>query len=83
MRTAAENEAAGESFGYTSLGHFTIDTGCWDDFYGDVEQRLKDIEPVYGDDPDGRAIIDMTRREIRLYREYPGMYGYEMHVFKK
>lgn len=83
MRTAAGNEKAGLSFGYTSLGHFTIDTSCWDEFYDDVERRMDDIEPIHGDDPDARAIIDMTRKEIGLYRKYPGTYGYEMHVFRK
>ncbi len=83
MRTAEGNDKAGESFGYTALGHFTIDTSCWDEFYDDVEQRMEEIEPLYGEDPDGRAILDMTRKEIHLYREYPNMYGYEMHVFRK
>jgi len=83
MRTAEDNVQAGESFGYISLGHFSIDVSCWDDFYNDVERRINDIEPIYKDDPDGRAIIDITRKEIGLYRKYPGMYGYEMHVFRK
>lgn len=83
MRDAKGNIAAGEAAGYTSLGNFTIDVSCWDDFYADVERRLEEIEPIYGDDPDGRAIIDMTRKEIALYRKYPDAYGYEFHVFKK
>lgn len=83
MRTADANVKAAESFGYESLGHFTIDVECWDDFYNDVERRLADIEDIYGSDPDGRAIIDMTRTEIRLYREHPGMYGYEFHILQK
>lgn len=83
MRTAGENVAAGEQAGWTSLGSFTIDTSCWDDFYADVERRMDEIEPVYGPDPDGRVIIDMARTEIRQYRQYPGLYGYEFHVFRK
>ena len=83
MRLAEDNAAAGEFMGYTSLGHFTIDTACWDDFYADVERRMNEVEPVCGGDPDGRAIIDMTRKEIELYRTHPGMYGYEFHVFRK
>jgi len=83
MRTAKENIQAGESFGYTSLGNFTIDVECWDAFYDDVERRMNVIEDIYGTDPDGRAIIDTTRKEIHQYRTYPGMYGYEFHVFQK
>ncbi|MCJ2166184.1 MULTISPECIES: MerR family transcriptional regulator [unclassified Pseudodesulfovibrio] len=83
MRDAKGNIRAGEGAGYASLGNFTISTLCWDNFYNDVERRLADIEPVYGTDPDGRAIIDMTRKEISLYRNHPHTYGYEFHIFKK
>nr|WP_321513021.1 MerR family transcriptional regulator [uncultured Pseudodesulfovibrio sp.] len=83
MRTAEENNRAGEAAGYTPLGNFTIDTACWDAFYNDVERRLEKIEQTYGTEPNGRAIIDMTHKEISLYRNYPGTYGYEFHIFKK
>jgi DNA-binding transcriptional MerR regulator/ubiquinone/menaquinone biosynthesis C-methylase UbiE len=83
MRTAEANVRAGEAAGYASLGHFTIDAACWDAFYADVERRLCDVEETLGSDPDGRAIIDVTRREIALYRENPEAYGYEFHVFRK
>ena len=83
MRTAADNVAAAQGLGYASLDHFTIDTTCWDAFYGDVERRLAEVEDIFGHDPDGRAIIDATHEEIRLYRKYPGLYGYEMHVLQK
>ena len=36
------------------------------------KRGLSDIEPLYGEDPDGRAIIDMTRHEINLYRRHTG-----------
>jgi len=83
MRDAQGNIKAGEIAGYTSLGNFTIDTACWDDFYDDVERRMEEVEPLYGDDPDGRTIIDMTRREITLYRKHPNLFGYEFHIFRK
>lgn len=83
MRTAKGNIEAGQAAGYSALGNFTIDTVCWDAFYNDVERRMDEIEPVHGHDPEGRIIIDMARTEIRQYREYPGLYGYEFHVFKK
>ncbi|MBG0791876.1 MAG: class I SAM-dependent methyltransferase [Desulfovibrionaceae bacterium] len=83
MRTAGANNRAAEAAGYTVLGDFLMDQACWDDFYDDVEQRLADVEPVYGADPDGRAVIDMTRVEIGLYREYPESWGYSFHVLRK
>ncbi|BCS88612.1 MerR family transcriptional regulator [Pseudodesulfovibrio sediminis] len=83
MRTAEANIKAAEAQGYTSLGHFTIDSQCWVDFYDDVQRRLGEAEKLYGDDPDGRAIIDMSHVENRLYRNYPDMVGYEFHVLKK
>ncbi len=82
MRTARDNEEAAEKLGYVSLGHFIIDDACWKDFYDDGQQRRNNVESAYGDDPDGRAISDSTRLEIDLYRRYPGMFGYCMHVLK-
>lgn len=82
MRLADETVASAESRGYTLAGRFTIGTECWDAFYADVERRLEEIEPVYGSDPDGKAIIEATRVEIDLYRKHPGMYGYEFYVFR-
>jgi DNA-binding transcriptional MerR regulator/SAM-dependent methyltransferase len=83
MRTAEANNAAARAEGYEVLGHFSVDRACWDAFYDDVERRLNEIEPLYGGDPDGRAIIDMTRTEIDLYRRYPEAYGYAFHAFRK
>ena len=83
MRTAADNVAAAQAAGYVSLDHFTIDAACWDAFYNDVERRLAEVEETLGSDPDGRAIIEATREEIRQYRKWPGLYGYEMHVLRK
>ena len=82
MRTAEENVAAATNLGYRSLGHFTLDDECWQTYYNDLERRLDEVEPIYGDDPDGRAIIDESRTEIRLWRDHPDAYGYEMHVLK-
>ena len=83
MRTAEANNEAGVKAGWTPVGNFTIDAACWDAFYADAERHMDEIEPLYGSDPDGRVIIDMTRTEIRQYRQYPGLYGYEFHVFRK
>ncbi len=83
MRFAEGNIAAAEAVGYESLGHFTISDDCWAAFYDDVARRLDEVEGQYGSDPDGRIIIDLARREERLYRTYPGMYGNEFHVFRK
>lgn len=83
MRTVRETEASAVSAGYTSHGHFIIDTACWVDFYADVDKRLDAVEPLYGDDPDGRAIIDMSRKEKRLFDKYPDTYGYAFYVLKK
>ncbi|MEF2230852.1 MAG: class I SAM-dependent methyltransferase [Pseudodesulfovibrio sp.] len=83
MRTAEANAAAAEAAGYTPLGHFLIESACWEDFYDEVERRITDVEPEFGRDPDGRAILDATRREIDLYRRYPDRYGYSLHALRR
>jgi len=83
MRTAEANIQAAEAMGYKSLGNFTIDQSCWDAFYDDVQRRLVEVEELYGDDPDGRAIIDISHVENDLYKKYPDMVGYEFHILQK
>jgi SAM-dependent methyltransferase len=83
MRTSGDIVRAGLGLGYESLGRFTVDSACWEAFYADVARHLDKVEGIYGDDPDGRAIIDMNRREIELYWAHPGVYGYEFLCFRK
>lgn len=83
MRTAKANEEAARAAGYTVLGGFRIPDLCWEEYYADVEQRMNRVEPEYGTDPDGRAIIDATRVEIALYRKYPKTCGYQVHVLRR
>ncbi len=83
MRFPEDTVAAAEAAGYRVLDHFTLDTVSWDDFYRDLEHRLDDVEEALGDDPDARAIIDISRRENELYHAYPGTYGYEFYVLEK
>ncbi|ADU64091.1 MAG: class I SAM-dependent methyltransferase [Pseudodesulfovibrio sp.] len=83
MRTPADIVSAGQALGYESVGHFSVDRECWDAFYDDLERHLDKVETLYGDDPDGRAVIDGSRREISLYRAHPGVYGYEFLCFRR
>lgn len=81
MRRPEDIDRSARAMGYRPLGHFPLDAACWDDFYADIARRMDEAEAIWGHDPDGRAIIDATRREMEIYRAYPGAYGYEYHVF--
>lgn len=83
MRTPEDIVCAGQELGYEFVGHFSVESACWDAFYDDLERHLDTVEKRYGDDPDGRAVIDGSRREIGLYRAHPGVYGYEFFCFGK
>jgi hypothetical protein len=83
MGLPEENITDAEQAGYTAVGHFTIDTSCWDSFYLDLERRIAEVEPLLLENPGGNVIIAATQKEIELYRTNPGMYGYEFYVFRK
>ncbi|MGD8353158.1 MAG: class I SAM-dependent methyltransferase [Pseudomonadota bacterium] len=83
MRLPEENATIAERAGHSAVGHFTIDTSCWDLFYLDLEQRIADAGPLLLEDHGGNALIDAARKEIEIYRTYPGVYGYEFYVFRK
>jgi len=83
MRTVKETVHSAESLGYTHCGNFIIDTSCWVEFYDDVAKRLDEVEKLYGNDPDGRPIIDLARKEKQLFEAYPDTYGYAFYALKK
>ncbi|WP_272699152.1 SAM-dependent methyltransferase [Desulfovibrio sp. Fe33] len=83
MGTAESCNAAARAAGYEPVGNFTIDAGCWEAFYGDVERRLDEVELLYGNEPEGRTIIDLSRVEIDFYRRYPEAVGYEFLILAK
>ncbi len=70
--------------GYELIDRFNLpDSSWWDDYYGPLEAKLPDLEAAYAGDPEALEVVDGTRREIKMRREYPEVYGYAFFVARK
>lgn len=83
VRTVEENLTGIKKLGYEVLGHFPLPEQCWHFFYDDLEKHMEGMEERYQNDPKGQAVLEENRKEIALYRRFPGYYGYEFFVLRK
>jgi len=69
------------SSGYETVAHFTLpDTAWWENYYTPLEARLALLEHRYAGDSIALEIIETTKTEIRLRRQYSEVYGYEFFI---
>jgi len=63
--------------GYRLLGDFVLpEAAWWDDYYGPMQARLKDLAPKYAGDAVGQEVIDLCVEEVEVYRDFSDYYGY-------
>jgi SAM-dependent methyltransferase len=70
--------------GYDLLGHFTLpDDAWWHEYYGPLEERIKNLRKKYVDDPKAMAQLEEEQKEIEMYRKYNKWYGSVFFVMQK
>ena len=83
MRDTAANLQAIQDAGYRLLGNFRLpEAAWWDEYYRPLEHRIAALESRLPGDQAARAVAEMERREIALYRKYADYYGYEFYVMR-
>ena len=83
MRDSKENIKAIKKAGYKILDNFIIPQCDWDIFYDSLETHINNLETKYTKGTDGHMIIELTRKEIELYRKHKGYYGYEFYIMQQ
>jgi SAM-dependent methyltransferase len=84
MTTGPECERIIRETGYRIIGSFRLpDEAWWKEYYDPLEQKLSGMAEQAAGNPDAMAILDMTRKEIALFRQYPGEYGYQAFLIRK
>ena len=83
ISTVGEKIAVIDSCGYKLVGHFTLPESAWWDYYHPIERRCELFHQKYAANPDALKILEMTRREIDMYRKYSAWYSYEFFVMRK
>lgn len=82
MGSIADNVARAEAAGFEALDLLTLPPAAWwDEYYTPLEQRCAALRST--PDPDLRAVIEETGREIELYRRHGHAYGYVFYLLRK
>ncbi|SFX48628.1 class I SAM-dependent methyltransferase [Marinospirillum alkaliphilum] len=69
-----------QALGYQVLEHFILPQQDWLDFYGDMEQQIKRLEPVVGKD---HPVLISLKQEIDIYRRFGHQFGYACLLMQK
>jgi len=84
IKTVEENMELILKCGYTLIGQFTLpEDAWWIEYYGPLEERIKDLRGKYIDNLEALAILDNEQREIEMYKKYYQWYGSVFFVMKK
>ena len=75
VRTRLEQMTAA---GYRVLEHFTLSRDAWDAYREPLQRRVDELSAEL---PDSLALEDI-RRELRLYRDHLGEFGYQMFILQ-
>lgn len=70
--------------GYHLAGSFRLpDETWWQEYYDPVVQKMSGMNDQVAGDPDAMAILDSMKKEIALFRQYSGEYGYQAFLVRK
>jgi SAM-dependent methyltransferase len=84
IKTVAENVDLIPDCGYDLIGHFTLpEDAWWTEYYGPLEDRVRQLRTKYVDDVDALAVLDEEQREIDMFRKYQQWYGSVFFVMQK
>ncbi len=84
IQNISQNIATIEKAGYTPIGHFILEeNGWWEHYYTPLEKRVKMLREKYSDDAEAQNILEMTEKEIQMYRNHSSEYGYVFYLMQK
>ena len=80
----ANNIARLEAAGYKLISHFTLPAHCWtDNYYRPMQAALEPFLARWNYSPEAQAFAESVNKEISVYEEYGGLYGYEFYIAMK
>ncbi len=84
MTTVPENCAIAGRAGYDVVATFPLPASAWwGDFYTPLIERLDGLRAVAAGDPGAEAQIEAAEREIAVFREHAGEYGYAFFILRR
>jgi len=81
MVDVEETIARAKRAGFRVFDTISLPEEAWDAYYGPLEARCDELQP----EADGAlaAYIDLTRREMDIFRRYRGSFGYVMFLMRR
>lgn len=84
ITTISGNVKRIEEAGYAPIGHFVLpEEGWWRDYYEPLLERVAMLREKYPDELEENLALDLTVKEIEMYRKYASDYGYVFYLMKK
>lgn len=80
MTSLAANLAKLRSSGFEPLEHFTLPAEDWQNYYGPLEEQLAAFRSQHVGNADVQAFLDGLQREIEVWQESAGSYGYVFYL---
>lgn len=83
MRHYLTNKECIEKLGFKLCGMFNLpESAWWNDYYGPLEIRAKELLNVYRGNAEAEKLIEMDLLEIEIYRKYSSFYGYTFYIMQ-
>lgn len=82
MSSIAENLASIEELGYELLGHFSLPTSAWSNYYLPVGARIHKLTEKYAHDREAMKVLDASQLEIDMFEKYSDDYGYVFYMMR-
>jgi len=73
-----------ERHGYSPEAYFFLPKHCWlENYYRPIQNRLDKFLERHGQSAQAKAIVEVEKDEIALYKKYSDYYSYGVYVAKK
>jgi ubiquinone/menaquinone biosynthesis C-methylase UbiE len=84
MRSVEANAAAAAEAGWEVVGTFPLEDAGWTEgYYAPLRERLSEFRGRHEGDADAQEVAAMTEREMQLFADYAGWYGYAFYVLRR
>ncbi len=72
------------SCGYKLLNHFSLpDDAWWEEYYGPLEIRIKQLYKKYNSDPDALKVLNKQQKEIDMVKADPKIFVSAFYIIQK
>ena len=82
--TASEKIKVLEESGFSPIGYFVLPVHCWwDNYYEPMHSSFNDFLHRNGNSKEARAIVEVEKHEMELYKKYKNYYSYGVYIARK